>query len=263
MAMSETQSTAEVFWNRMTAEALRAKAAEQALVILPVASTEQHGPHLATGVDTYLCTEVCRRTALRIAAERPVVVAPTVWMGLAEHHVELGGTFTLSLKTWHTVLHELCDAIARAGFEKIVIINGHGGNMAALNALTTDLTRDLGLSIASASYWTLASQSGAVAEILEDQDGLIHACEAETSMMMVAHPDLVNRDRLEDAVGPNTGMADVLSPAIMRWRSFAELTPSGVLGDARRASPQKGEQLLQVMSDSLAEALIAGRPWAE
>ena len=260
--MSDKQNTGEVFWNRMTAETLRAKAAEKALVILPVASTEQHGPHLGTGVDTFLCTEVCRRTAVQVAKESPVVVAPTVWMGLAEHHVELGGTFTLSLKTWHTLLHELCDAIRRAGFEKIVNVNGHGGNMAALSALTTDLTRDLGLAIASASYWTLASQSGAVAEILEDQEGLIHACEAETSMMMVTHPDLVDESRLDEAVGPNVGMAEVLSPAIMRWRSFADLTPSGVLGDARRASPEKGEQLFKVMSESLATALIAGRPWA-
>ena len=259
--MSNTQNTDEVFWNRMTAETLRKKAADQALVILPVASTEQHGPHLGTGVDTFLCTEVCRRTAVQVAQARPVVVAPTVWMGLAEHHVELGGTFTLSLKTWHAVLHDLCDAMRRAGFEKIVIVNGHGGNIAGLSALTTDLTRDLGLSIASASYWTLASQSGAVAEILEDQEGLIHACEAETSMMMVAHPDLVDESRLEEAVGPNIGMTEVLSPAIMRWRSFAELTPSGVLGDARRSTPEKGERLFDAMVGSLAEALIEGRPW--
>ncbi len=259
--MSNTQNTGEVFWNRMTAETLRKKAADQALVILPVASTEQHGPHLGTGVDTFLCTEVCRRTAVRVAQARPVVVAPTVWMGLAEHHVELGGTFTLSLKTWHAVLHDLCDAMRRAGFEKIVIVNGHGGNIAGLSALTTDLTRDLGLPIASASYWTLASQSGAVAEILEDQEGLIHACEAETSMMMAAHPDLVDESRLEEAVGPTMGMAEVLSPAIMRWRSFAELTPSGVLGDARRSTPEKGERLFEAMASSLAEALIDGRPW--
>lgn len=259
--MSTTQNADEVFWNRMTAETLRKKAADQALVILPVASTEQHGPHLGTGVDTFLCTEVCRRTAVQVAAARPVVVAPTVWMGLAEHHVELGGTFTLSLKTWHAVLHDLCHAIQRAGFEKIVIVNGHGGNIAGLSALTTDLTRDLGLSIASASYWTLASQSGAVAEILEDQEGLIHACEAETSMMMSVHPDLVDESRLEEAVGPTMGMAEVLSPAIMRWRSFAELTPSGVLGDARRSTPEKGERLFDAMSGSLAEALIEGRPW--
>lgn len=245
----------------MTAETLRKKAEEDALVILPVASTEQHGPHLGTGVDTFLCTEVCRRAAVRVAEKRPVVVAPTVWMGLAEHHVALGGTFTLSLKTWHSLLHDLCEAITRAGFHHILIVNGHGGNMAALTALTTDLTRDLGVPVASATYWTLASEAGEVASILEDQEGLIHACEAETSMMMAAHNDIVYHDRLEEAVGPNTGMAELLSPAIMRWRSFAEISPSGVVGDARRASAEKGERLFEVMAEKLADALIEGQPW--
>ena len=81
----------------VTAPELRELADADAIVLLPVASTEQHGPHLATGVDTFLCGEACRRTALLVTAHHPIVVAPTVWMGLAEHHVAFGGTFSLSL----------------------------------------------------------------------------------------------------------------------------------------------------------------------
>src|SRR5215510_9391546 len=73
----------EVLWNRMTAEELRQKAVDDAIVLLPVASTEQHGPHLATGVDAFLGGEGCQRTAELVAKQKPVVVAPTVWMGLA------------------------------------------------------------------------------------------------------------------------------------------------------------------------------------
>lgn len=259
---SGQQPDDEVFWNRMTAECLRARAGANAIVLLPVASTEQHGPHLATGVDTILCTEVCRRTALKVAAERPIVVAPTVWMGLAEHHVAFGGTFSVSLATWHAVLRDLCDAILRAGFTRILIVNGHGGNMAALSALTTDLTRELDAAIATTSYWTSASQAGLIEAVLEDQTGLIHACEAETSMMMAVTPDLVDHSRLDEAVGPNTGMEEVLSPPILRWRSFREITPSGVLGDARKASMAKGEALFEATSGCLAKALLAGEPWA-
>src|SRR5262249_26619177 len=134
----------EVAWNRMTAAELRSKAAEDAIVLLPVASTEQHGPHLATGVDTFLASEGCRRTALLVARQRPIVVAPTLWVGLAEHHVAFGGTFSVSMTTYHALLRELCGAILGAGFKKILIVNAHGGNSAALNALTTDLHRDLG-----------------------------------------------------------------------------------------------------------------------
>jgi Creatinine amidohydrolase len=83
----------EVLWNRMTAAELQRAAKDGAIVLLPVASTEQHGPHLATGVDTFLGGEVCRRTAELVAKQQPIVVTPTVWMGLAEHHVAYGGTF--------------------------------------------------------------------------------------------------------------------------------------------------------------------------
>ena len=145
----------EVLWNRMTAAELRRAADKGAIVLLPVASTEQHGPHLATGVDTFLGGEVCRRTAELAAKQKPVVVAPTVWMGLAEHHVAYGGTFSVSIATYHALLRDLCDAILRAGFKKIMIVNSHGGNSAALTALTTDLSRELRAPIATTSVYAL------------------------------------------------------------------------------------------------------------
>ena len=133
----------EVLWNRMTAAEITAAAASDAIVLLPAASTEQHGPHLTTGVDTFLGQEGCRRLALRVAERRPIVVAPTIWMGLAEHHVAFGGTFSVSLATYYALLRDLCNSILRAGFTKILIVNSHGGNFAALVAMTTDLAREL------------------------------------------------------------------------------------------------------------------------
>lgn len=261
--MGQSLDPNEVMWNRMTAETLRAKADEGAMVLLPVASTEQHGPHLATGVDTFLCTEACRLTALELANSHPVVVAPCVWMGLAEHHMEFGGTFTLSLRTWHSLLEDLCRSIQRHGFKKIAIINGHGGNISALNALTTDLTRDLGMSIATTTYLIPAMNAGELVDILEDQTGVIHACEAETSMMMHACPDLVEHSRLNEATGLNSSMSEVLEPPVHRWHSFKELTSTGVLGDARRSTAEKGEKLFDVMAKSLARALLDEKLWPE
>ena len=80
-------------------------------------------------------------------------------------------------------------------------------------------------------------------------------------MMMSAHPDLVVHERVAEALGPNSSSTNMLHPAIMRWRSFADLTATGVIGDARRASSEKGERLLTVVSESLAEALVSGHPW--
>lgn len=250
-----------VLWRELPARVLRERAAEGALVLLPVASTEQHGPHLATGVDDILCSEVCRRAAERLrAGGTSVVVAPTLWAGLAEHHVALGGTFSLGLPTYHSLLRDLCGSILRAGFAKILIVNGHGGNMSALNALTVDLTRELDAAIATTTYFFAADD--AFREILEDQTGVLHAGEAETSMMMATRPDLVDRTRLAEAFGPQADMRTVLNQTLHRWRSFADMTPSGVLGDARRATLEKGESLIEAAAEGLAARLAAGEPWA-
>src|SRR6478672_910583 len=155
LAIVSGEVMTEVLWNRMTAEELRQKAVDDAIVLLPVASTEQHGPHLATGVDAFLGSEGCQRAAEIVARSRPIVVAPVVWMGLAQHHVAFGGTFSLSLATYHCLLRELCGSILQAGFNKILIVNSHGGNAAALNALTTDLARELSAPIATASLYSL------------------------------------------------------------------------------------------------------------
>lgn len=249
----------ELSWNRMTAAELRDAAAADAIVLLPVASTEQHGPHLATGVDVFLGGEGCRRAAELVAKERRVVVAPTVWMGLAEHHVAYGGTFSISLATYHALLRDLCSAILRAGFRKILIVNSHGGNIAALQALTVDLTRELGAPIATTSLYTLPHAQGAYKPVLEDQEGVRHACEAETSMMLAVAPDCVRRDRLAQAHGPMT--PSPTAEPLLVWKSFDEVSPSGVMGDARKASAEKGEKLLDIAARLLAERLIAGEPW--
>jgi creatinine amidohydrolase len=251
----------DVEWSRLRAEDLRDLAARDAIVLLPVASTEQHGPHLATGTDMYLCAEACRRAARLLDGAPPVVVAPTVWMGLAEHHVALGGTLTLQLSTWHALLRDLCTSIGRAGFRRILIVNGHGGNISALNALTVDLTRETGLPIATTNYFAFATD--ALRDVLEDQEGVQHACEAETSMMMAAQPDLVDESRLKEAFGPKLSMSEALARRIQVWRSFRDMTPTGVLGDARRSSAVKGEIILDGAARSLAEALRAGGIWPD
>ena len=246
-------------WSHLTAEALRSLAARDAVVLLPVASTEQHGPHLPTGVDDILVTEVCRRTVRLMPAHVPAVVAPTVWCGLADHHLAFGGTFTLSLATYHALLRDLCRSILGAGFRRVVIVNGHGGNIQGLAAIAVELTRELAAPVATATYFMEAASEAA--QILEDQDGVMHACEAETSMVMATAPGLVQTARLPDAHGPAFAILPSLLPTLKRFTTFDRLTPSGVAGDARRATAAKGEALLDACARNLARRLGAGEPW--
>lgn len=249
----------ETAWNRLSAEALNALARRDAVVLLPVASTEQHGPHLPTGVDDFLGSAVCRRTAEHLASDLPVVIAPTVWCGLADHHVAFGGTFTLSLATYHALLRDLCRSILAAGFRRIVLVNSHGGNITALAALAVELTRELDAPIATVTYFI--ADADTVAAILEDQANVMHACEGETAMMMTLAPDLVDATRLAEAHGPTFDVAASLMPTLKRVRGWREVSPGGVAGDARRASAAKGEALLDACARALADQLRTGEPW--
>lgn len=250
----------ELLWNRLTAAELRELAAQDAVVLLPIGSTEQHGPHLPTGVDDFLAAEVCRRTAVLVSGRCPVVVAPSVWCGLAEHHMGFGGTLTLSLPTLHALLRDLCRSMLRAGFSRILIVNGHGGNMTALHALVTELTVELGVRIGLTNYFTAGR--AVVRETLETQDALMHACEGETSMMMAVLPELVRTAELPNAVGPAITMpAESLAPVYFAV-SFTGITESGAAGDARTATADKGEKILHGCAEVLAEALVDGL-WKE
>ncbi|WP_121711843.1 creatininase family protein [Streptomyces sp. E5N91] len=250
----------EVQWNRLTAAELRDLAARDALVLLPVGATEQHGPHLPTGVDDFLASEVCGRAALLASERTGVVVAPSVPIGLSEHHMPFGGTLTLSLATLHALLRDICRSVTRVGFSRILIVNGHGGNMTALNALTTELTVELGTPIAFASYFGAGRE--VVRTTLETQDGLMHACEGETSMMMAAYPELIRPEHLPEAHGPRfTLPAESADPVYMAV-TFDRVTESGVAGDARVASADKGERMLAGCARALADIIVRD-PWAK
>jgi creatinine amidohydrolase len=247
-----------VLWKELTAEDLRAKAKADAVVVLPVASIEQHGPHLPVGVDTILTEAVCTRAA-QAATKAPVVVAPVLWCGMAEHHMAFGGTFTFDIPTYRAVLLCLLKSIERHGFKRVFIVNGHGGNKTALNAFLPDFAVETGLTLRAATYFDVGPD--AMKQILEDQEGVRHACEAETSMMLVAAPETVKRERFAEAFGPPFSHAPSGLPAVQRFASFKEFSASGVIGDARRANADKGERLFAAVSAALADAIQDPKTW--
>ncbi len=247
-----------VMWKLLTAAELRDKAQAGAIVVLPVASMEQHGPHLPVGVDTILTEAVCQAAAEAIAADTAVVVAPTLWCGMAEHHMAFGGTFTFDIPTYRAVLLCFLKSIERHGFTRVLIVNGHGGNIAALVGLPAGHRARDGLKVRMTTYFDQTKV--ALAEILEDQKGVHHACEAETSLMMVVAPDAVRREKLPEAHGP--AHSSTPPAGIARYRSFRDVTTSGVIGDARRASPQKGEKMLAALRDGIAAVLRNPATWS-
>jgi creatinine amidohydrolase len=208
----------EIEWRNLRADQLRERTG--AMVIVPVAALEQHGPHLPVEVDTRLAETIALRTARKITARGDdALVLPVVWTGLSEHHMSFGGTITLDLPAFGAIIESICRSLLRHGFRRIVLLNAHGGNENALRTLTDELTPKLQVPIVQFTYWHAAAP--AIAEILEAQTALMHACEAETSMMMAARPDLVATDRIPLAKAnqtPNQNRACIAGGPLRRAR---------------------------------------------
>ncbi|MCP5153229.1 MAG: creatininase family protein [Ectothiorhodospiraceae bacterium] len=249
----------EIEWHNLKAYELRERAAQDAILIVPCGSTEQHGPHLPVQVDALLATEVSKRAARLVAEEAPVVVAPTVWCGLAEHHMALGGTITLDHATYHALLRCVCRSAVRHGFRRILLMNGHGGNINALNVIAGELSVELGAPIATGTYWTITGIAKAFREILEKQENVRHAGEAETSMLLALRPDLVDQEAMRTVEADQVAL--VGPTGIYRYRSFADITPAGVIGVPSAASAKKGERLLEAAGRELARAILSGGVW--
>ena len=252
---------AEVEWSRLRAPELRELATQDAVVIVPIGSTEQHGPHLPTQVDCLLVTEVARRAARRAYASVPTLITPTIWSGLAEHHMSLGATLSLDFATFFALVRGICRSLVRHGFRKILLLNGHGGNIAALTVAVNELAVELAAPIATTTYFRLAEP--AIAKILEKQTGVRHACEAETSMVLALEPTLVDMSLAANAVGPTEReIAQAAgTDAAHRWRSFKSRTAHGAIGDPRTASAEKGEKLLDAAADAVCRLVANQEFW--
>eukprot|EP01047_Picozoa_sp_COSAG01_P075652 COSAG01_NODE_13028_length_1646_cov_3.340013_2_plen_311_part_00 len=245
-------------WGDLKAFELRRLAEEGATVLQPVASIEQHGPALPVRVDELLCTEVAHRAAARtVAAGGKVVVAPCLYVGLAEHHLPFGGTLTLSVSTYKAVLKDLCASMVRQGFTRILLLNGHGGNETALKNISQELSTELEACVAFASYWTIPRVAAGFGEILTAQRNVQHAGEGESSMMLALRPELCDAEALRTVQCPPTskGMMDVRG--VYRWQSFADYTETGCLGVPSAATADKGERMFEVAADAVADALLA------
>ena len=250
----------EVEWARLKAQDLRALAAQDAVVILPIASIEQHGPHLPVMTDTRLGHEVAVRAARKAYPTRPTVVTPVVWSGLSEHHMPFGGTLILSHATFRAVLKDLIGSLTRHGFRDVLISNSHGGNIIAMQQIADELASQVPATIVATTYVGEAGE--AIGDLLEDQDGIQHACEGETAMMLAVEPDLVDSSDLASlATGRGAGFLKA-GHAAYRWRPFAHITGNGVSGIPEKATPEKGERLLEVASDAIAALITDPETWA-
>jgi len=244
----------EVEWARMTAPDLRAIAArEGALAILPAGSLEQHGPHLPVITDTASASAAAIAAARLVVNDMPVAVLPGLWLGLSEHHLPFGGTISVDYAAYRAILESIVRSLRAIGFARLLIVNGHGGNIDPLAVACRELAVAWDFPIVATTPWFLARDK--IAAIFDSDTAPKHACEGETSLMMAIAGDIVKKDKLDEAM--QQAPAPVHAPAgFSRFYSFSERAPvTGTWGDPRSATAEKGERFLTVQAEALAEAI--------
>lgn len=213
-------------------------------VVIPIAALEQHGGHLPVFTDSLLLGEVVRRAEL--AWRDSVLVTPLMWLGNSEHHLDFPGTMTASPRVYLDLLKDMVENFLTHGFRRIVLLNGHGGNIVPSQQALFEVRqrhRDRGdLVLLSATYWTLGSRpADSVSGLRQSQMG--HACEWETSMILRIRPELVREYRTLAPIPQEASFA----PAHRAWITKDRSLP-GHIGDPAAATAEKGEGLLNVFA---------------
>lgn len=215
------------------------------LVLLPVGSNEQHGPNLAVKMDIASCAEFCRRASAMMYPR--VAVAPAMPWGVSFHHMNFPGTITLSTETFIQVLVEVIASLQHHGFERFLIVNGHGGNIAAMNVAAVRASEELQVPFVGAcSYFSFSDRSINEKYVKSRITG--HACEVETSRAMELVPEIVKSDSL--AAGEITDLQMEFNQLAKHYSvsipyRFDRLTRNGALGDATQASAEFGREMIQ------------------
>ncbi len=230
-----------------------ADADRRGVVVLPLAATEQHGPHLPLATDRLIAEGLA--AALDAARPGRVLVLPCPPVGYSQHHRAFPGSLSVDHDTLIRYAEQTLACVLDDGFTRVLILNAHGGNQALGGVLLERLGRDHpGATLIFTSWWRAANE-----ELLKLNDtgagGVGHACEFETSLMLHLHPGLVRTDRIEDGGNRPTfdwAEADLLrGSAASLYRSIDTMTPNGVYGSPRAATADKGARIVAAVTDAL------------
>jgi len=224
-------------------------------VIMPIGSTEQHGPNGLIGTDA-LCAEVIGRA---LGEQVGAVVAPTISVGMAQHHLAFAGSMTLKPSTLIAVIKDLVGSLAKHGFRRFYFVNGHGGNIATVTAAFSEIYAEAsfgpagngsGLKCRLRNWWESDKVKSISRELYADQEGS-HATPSEVSVTQYAFPEAIKRAKLEPQVAPRGEFTD----ADDYRRNF----PDGRIGsNPGLASPEAGKRLVEA---SVADLAADYRSW--
>ena len=234
-------------WNAIAWPEVSAADAARWIAVLPLAATEQHGPHLPLETDVMIGEAYLARLQQLLPPALPVTFLPIQKIGISTEHTDFPGTQTLSteaaLKQWMA----LGEDVARRGLKKLVMVTSHGGNSAAMMLVAQDLRARHGMLAVTTSWSRFGAPEGLFSE--DELRHGIHGGAVETSIMLARYPQAVKKDAIGDFPSSAATMEkefrwlSTQRPAPFAWQA-QDLNASGAVGDARQASAEKGGLLL-------------------
>ena len=234
----------------MTAPEIRKLSRDETLILAPIAACEQHSGHLPVFTDSILVGAVADGVERNLRGQ--VLLLPVLWMGASEHHLPFGGTLTATLPTYELMLMDLLSPLLKDGFSRIMLLNGHGGNIDPLHMALRRLDALFPKAVLTgAAYWEIA-EAEIAAQCLGPRKVMGHACEIETSMMMHLRPDLVRTELILDD-------PDETPEAItgLFWaRDFGRRTDHGAVGYPEKANAERGRAMLEGVVQKVTEVVI-------
>lgn len=246
-------------FGRHTAEEIRAIAGQDgSVLVIPVGSIEQHGTHLPVATDTLLAASVTTGSVDELVENEdvPALVAPPIWSGFSPHHLTLGGTLSAGHDTLVDVLSDVAETGAGNGFDAVLFVNGHGGNIPIVDVAVSVVGDDHPeIEVLGVTYFTMAGEF--IDEIRDSSSGgMAHGGEFETSLMLHLYPDLVGEERegemLEEPY--EAGITDMFEGSTLSvYRTFDEYAEDGAIGAPEHASAEKGKEIYEKLLVAVSE----------
>jgi creatinine amidohydrolase len=253
------------FWadlsTRHFAQLAASNVIDHAVAVLPVAATEQHGPHLPVSVDTALVDGVVQAALPHLSADLPVLFLPTQTVGKSNEHERFPGTLSLSSHTLLSVWLELGACVARAGFKKLLLLNSHGGQVGALDMVARDLRSAHNMIVYHANWYNLPLGDAVMGQFPPEEHRFgIHAGDIETSMMLALQPQRVDMAQAQNFHSTSQDRAATYpilgngKSAKLGWQ-MQDYNAQGAAGNAAAATAAKGQALLDAAGLQLAHLL--------
>ena len=264
--MSNTTSSAarwpSRFWAQVSAHdfalAQTSGLAAETVAVLPVGAVEQHGPHLPMGVDAKLIEGVVAQALPQLPADLPVLFLPPQNIGFSVEHSNYAGTLTLTPATLIALWTELGACVARAGIKKLLLLNGHGGQVSMMDVVARELRIKHGLLVYSASWFGLVDDAANQQFCAHEHRFGVHGGEVETSMLLHLDPETVHMERAQNFASTSEVRAGKYHfigngrSAKLGW-AIEDYNPAGAAGNAAAATAERGAKMVQ----SAAQGLVA------